>query len=72
MTARPFSVNWSEFRPDVPDVPAGRSGTHLVVSDEADAEFGTANVIVAHSSFFFGVLFRHFQLPYTSDENTSL
>jgi len=60
-----FSVNWSEFdqvlRPDVPDVPAGRSGTHLVVSDEADAEFGTANVIVAHSSFFF--FFHHFQLP---------
>jgi hypothetical protein len=30
----------------VSGVPAGRSSTHFVVSDVADAEFGTANVIV--------------------------
>jgi hypothetical protein len=57
-----FSVNWTEFyqvfRPDVPDVPAGRSGTHLVVSDEADAEFGAANVIVPHSDSFSSITFQ--------------
>jgi hypothetical protein len=33
----------------VSGVPAGRSSTHFVVSDVADAEFGTANVIVPRS-----------------------